>query len=87
MSTNEYSDKKRQLASKLVQDRRRLLDSLTSNRPITTEAIASFEAEFADLVKEYKIAYEQADVIERQEMKKEIKQTKIKRRERHISNT
>ena len=34
MSTNEYSDKKRQLASKLVQDRRRLLDSLTSNRPI-----------------------------------------------------
>ena len=82
MSINEYSEEKQLLARKLGQDRRRLLDNLTSNKPITTEAIASFEAEFADLVKEYNVAYQQVDIIE----KEEIKQTKIKRRERHISN-
>jgi hypothetical protein len=59
-----------------------LTDFVKNGHRYTEESITSFEAGLAELIKEYNIAYEQADIAEREENK----QTKIKRRERHISN-
>lgn len=59
-----------------------LCDFINNEYHNTKESITSFKAESAELFSEYKVTYKQADIVEKEEMK----QTKIKRRERHISN-
>ena len=66
--------------------RSKFLTDFISNGRVTKESIASYKSGVSEVLNEYKAAYKQADIIEKEEMKKEIKQTKIKRRERHISN-
>ena len=60
----------------------KFLTDFIKNGHLTTENINSYKSGVAELINEYKVAYEQVDITEREENK----QTKIKRRERHISN-
>jgi hypothetical protein len=88
MSTNEYSMEKQLLATRLALGKgilrtKFLTDFISNGHRYTEESINSFESGLAELIKaelieKYNVAYEQADIIKKEENKQTKNQKKGK---------